>query len=140
MSFDASLTTDRDKVRVIIGDIVTTDELIEDDMIDALLTLKGSINGAALACAENLAARFSRDRDKRVGAMSLSGNRGKYYWDLVKQLRRAVSLNAPPYVGGISKADKETQIANTDRVEPAFHRDQFKYPGALPPADETVEV
>jgi hypothetical protein len=131
MSFDTSLSTDRDQVRVLIGDIVPTDELIEDDMIDALLTLKGSINGAALACAESLAARFSRDRDKKVGALSLSGNRGEFYANLVKQLRRAASLGAAPYCGGISVSDKAAAEADADRVVPAFTKNQFAHPGDM---------
>lgn len=130
-TFDPNLSQDSDKVRLAIGDVVETDQLIQDETINALLTSQGSVNGAALKCAEMLAGRFSRDRDKRVGAMSLSGNRGEFYWNLVKQLRRAVSLGAAPYCGGISQADKETALEDTDRVVPAFTKNQFAYPDSM---------
>lgn len=131
-TFDSSLATDLAKVRLAIGDVITADQLIADETITALLTSEGSVNGAALKCAESLLARFSRDRDKRVGAMSLSGNRGEFYERLVKQLRRAVSLGAAPFVGGISIAQKQTEEADTDRTVPAFNKNQFAYPGTLP--------
>jgi hypothetical protein len=34
--------------------------------------------------------------------------------------RRLATEDCTPYAGGISKADKDTRAANTDRVEPDF--------------------
>lgn len=42
------------------------------------------------------------------------------------------------YVGGTSKADKQTQEADTDRVEPRFARNMFRFPGVLDPTGSTA--
>ena len=42
------------------------------------------------------------------------------------------------YAGGISVADKQTQEANTDRVEPRISRDMFRFPGTIEPGGTTA--
>jgi len=129
-SYDQNEDTDLDRVRGLIGDTDTTDQLLSDEKIEAELTRTGSVNAAAIACAESLAAKFSRYTDVRFGPSSESRSQAaKAFADLVKQLRRKLSLVATPYAGGISKVDKETREANTDRVEPSFTTDQFDYEG-----------
>jgi hypothetical protein len=132
-TYSDALTTPKDKVRIRIGDTDSADPVLSDGEITYALELASNdLNQAAIYACEFAVAKYSKQPDTRFGPSSVSGSqRSSQYADLLKQLRRrtVTSGGALPYSGGISKSDKETEEANTDRAKPAFTRAQFAYPG-----------
>src|SRR5690606_25432890 len=133
-------STDRDAVRFLIGDTDTDDPQVSDEEIDYLLTSHGSVNAAALGAARAILARYSRLVDKSVGDLRLSySQRVSGYKTLVASLQQRVAMAvATPFAGGLSKSQKESVEDDSDRVEPAFERDQFRPDGVLS-GDDGVE-
>jgi hypothetical protein len=71
-SFDASLPTDRDRIRYEIGDIDTTQMFLEDETIDAILVAFGNdVGKSVVSCARAIAAQLRRP-DFRVDWMQVS--------------------------------------------------------------------
>lgn len=129
-SYDPNEDTDLDVVRGIIGDTDTTDQLLTDEKIEAELARHGSVTAAAIACAESLAALFARRVDVRFGPSSESASQVyAHYKELIARLRKNLTFAAVPFAGGISKVDKQTREADTDRVEPVFTKEQFDFEG-----------
>lgn len=108
-----------------IGDNTTADEQLQDEELDVLISDQGSKERAAIAAARALGARYARRADKTVGRLSISMSQiSKQYFDLAKELQKTLGRltggASGMYAGGISVADKDTEIADTDRVAPAF--------------------
>lgn len=127
MSYSASIATTTDQVRFLTGDTsnVSATELLADGEITWILTQETNVYRAAAVAAEAIAAKFSRLADTSVGDVSVS-NSQKYdhYMSLAKTLRaKAIRRGgAAPFVGGLSVADRDTRLDDTDRVEPFFSR------------------
>lgn len=115
-TYSTSLATDKDKVRFEIGDTDTTDQLLSDEEIAAVLTAEGSVYAAASDCAEHLAAKFSRLADRTVGNFSLSASqRAKAFWDLAAKLSKKGLIYQTPSAGGWKQSDDDTLNADEDR-------------------------
>ncbi len=115
-TYSTSLATDKDKVRFEIGDTDTTEQLLSDEEITALLASEGSVAAAAAKAAEGLAAKFSRLADRTVGNFSLSmSQRSKMYWDLAKKLGAKAGIWGVPTAGGWKLSDDEALNADEDR-------------------------
>lgn len=113
--------SERDAVRFEIGDIDTTDQLITDEGIDYVLTLEGSIAGAAAACCDKIAAKYARDVDKKIEGTSVSASqRFKHFKELAKELRTRASQSGTPYCGSMYSADQEADEADTSLKQPTF--------------------
>jgi hypothetical protein len=112
----------RDFVRLLIRDTVdsTGRHKLQDEEIAGLLAQHGNsiYRAAALAC-DLLGAGTAKS--KTVGDLSISGL-GETYAALGKRYRFLADSAVMPYAGGISVSDKETRIADTDRVTPIFSR------------------
>lgn len=125
-----------DAVRFLVGDTNLSAQEFQDDEVQYLLSEEnGNTFRAAARAAETLAAKYSAAVvEKQVGPLRISsGTRGltkaERYLKLAKHLwSRAFSRSVSPYAGGISVADKNERRADTDRVKPAFARDQMRYP------------
>jgi|SRR5579885_3248011 len=127
-SYTASATpSQKDYVRLLIGDTLSTDPQLQDEEIDAILADEGNDTlRAAVTCAEAVGGLYAR----RVS----EGNRQaeallKHYQDLAVRLRRKMARSGvAPFAGGQSQAAKEAQTENDDRVPPFFSRDQWSEP------------
>lgn len=71
-SYNSSLASDKDKVRLLTGDTDTTDQLLQDEEINYLLTETGNVLLAAGRAARAIAAKFARQADKEVGDLRVS--------------------------------------------------------------------
>lgn len=123
-------SSDRSWVRLVIGDNTTADEQLQDEELDVLISDQGSKERAAIAAARALGARYARKADKTVGRLSISMSQiSQHYFDLAtelgKTLGRLTGGANGMYAGGISESDKDSEIADTDRVAPAFSIGQF---------------
>jgi len=131
---EAPATSDRDWVRIRIGDTDTDDQLLSDEEIASLLTDEGSKELAAAVAAESLAAKFARKAaSKSVGDLRLTyGEMSARYERLAGRLRSSYAVRrASPIAGGISRQRKRTVKEDTDRVPPRFARGQFRHPGVV---------
>lgn len=123
-------SSDRSWVRLMIGDNTTADEQLQDEELDVLISDQGSKERAAIAACRALGARYARRADKTVGRLSISASQiSKHYYDQAKELEKTLGRltggATGMYAGGISQADKNAEIADTDRVAPAFAVGQF---------------
>jgi hypothetical protein len=124
-------------VRLLIGDVVTTDQQLQDEEIIFALGENGNnVYLAAAYCCRLLASKYARLVDTQLdGALQASySDRIKHYNLLFSQLTdlskktggRGLGISA----GGISILDMEAADADPDRVKPAFTIGQFANPGA----------
>lgn len=124
--------TDRDWIRFVIGDTDSTDELLQDEEIDAAITNEGNKYAAAAMCAEAIGGKFSRQSNKTVGPLSISASeRSAQYFALAERLRRSIGRRVAAWAGGISESEMRDAEKDTDRVEPSFER-------GMHDSDETV--
>ena len=130
-SYSDSLSTDRDKLRFKIGDVDTNDQLLSNELLDALLTERGDPVLAAIAAVEGILAKFAREIDR--AALGLGGSRSQktqFYRDLLKELRaQAARSSTSIFFGGGSRSEKETILGDSDNTETPFRVDQFKNNG-----------
>lgn len=124
MAYTYVLTTDRGKVRFLTGDTNALDILLQDDELDYLLTTYTTVLRSAIEACRAIAAKLSRESDKRIGDLSLSmSQRATAYLVLAKTLQASSSLVMSGYAGGISISDKQFNDTDSDRIEPIFKRD-----------------
>lgn len=124
--------SDRDAVRLLVGDTDTNDQQLTDEEVTYFLTEEGEVKRAAVRSARAIGARYARLVDKAVGDLRQSySHRQRHYEDLATRLDREASVStALVYAGGISDADKTTVEEDTDRVKPSFEREMHDHPGS----------
>ena len=133
-SFDPALPTDKDKVRLYIGDTDETNPQVADETIDATLVEYPDPMLAAAVISRSLAAQYGRQVTYRAGDVSEnSSDLAKFYLDLAKELDPAGVTKAIPLasisIGGLSISEKETLDSNSDAVQPSFSRGMDDIPG-----------
>lgn len=129
-TYDPSLPSEKDKVRLLIGDTSVATPLYQDETIEAMLDIHGSANPTAVALCRALAAKYSRDADKWVGDLKINASqRAKAFLALAESLAKEAASRGVPSAGGILKSERDDMEANTDRISPFFRRDQFRYRG-----------
>ena len=82
---------------------------------------------------DHIAAKFAREVDVKVGSDGELGLKmsqvAKQFTERATELRKQLAMNATPWAASISVAEKEAQEDRTDRVKPAFTRDQLDRKG-----------
>lgn len=118
-------------MRLRTGDTSSGDVLLDDGAIESLVTLEGNKELAAAAAADSIAAVFARKVDKAVGKLRISLTQAsEHYFSLAERLRSEASMrNVSAYAGGISRSDRDSELADTDRSGPQFSVGQFDNPG-----------
>jgi hypothetical protein len=99
------ITSDRDKVRLKVGDTDTADPLLFDDEIDALLADEGSVTRAAIAAARAIAAKFARGYTFQTDGQRFNrAERVAHYRQLAKDLatEAGITTHATTRVDGYS--------------------------------------
>jgi len=132
-------TTDRDKVRFLSGDNDTTDQLVTDEEIAYILTVRTNLHLAAADACEAIAAKWARKADTSNGALSVSASqRAAAYHVQAQELRaRANGLGAPTwFAGGQTVSGKDTLTNDSDAVQPAFRVGQDDLPGTPDDGDD----
>lgn len=130
-TYDVALPTNKDKVRLLTGDVDTTDQLISDEGIAFLLTQEPNVYLAASATASAIAGGLARKISRSIGDVSVAlQQQYEHYVEIAADLRdRGYGMGAfVPYAGGISLGDKDGVADNTDRVQPAFARGTGRNP------------
>lgn len=124
-----------DAVRLLVGDVSTSTaaELLTDNSYTYFINTTPSHYAAAALAANSLAAMYAAEgTEKEVGDLRLKRTEDPEYWSaLGRRLDRMASKMTAPYAGGISKSDKSSVKADSDRAEPAFVRNQFDNPNTV---------
>jgi hypothetical protein len=116
-------SSQKDQIRMLIGDTNASTPQLQDEEIAYLATLRPNIYGAASDCCRALAAKYSSMSTESAGDSKIT------YSDISKAYaRQAIAFASTaaaggaglPYAGGISQNDKQTQESDTDRVSPQF--------------------
>lgn len=114
------------QVRRLIGDVLPGDQQTQDEEITWAIGRYSTIYGAAAECARNLGFQLARQVDLVQGELKNNySQRSRQYFALAKDLEIRGQRGVMPYAGGISIADKTTNVEDTDRVPPEFVRHQF---------------
>ena len=111
----------RSYIRLVISDTSSGSNVLEDEEIDAFLSLEGGRDVAAAYAADAKGAAFAGKVDKTVGKLKISlAQASAHFFELADRLRFKANSRAAPYAGGISESDKTNVEQDTDRVQPAF--------------------
>ena len=135
--------SDRDAVRFLMQDTDSSDQLTTNEEIDWILSTQPNVYLAAARALRTLAVKFSdQGTSKSVGGLSISySERGSKFLETARALessaKRGVTAVIRPYSGGISKADKEANEADSDWVKPWASYGMHDNPGASNPALST---
>jgi hypothetical protein len=132
-------TESRALVRLYIGDTDQKQQLLTDGEIDMILGIQTNVVLAAAACADAIAAKFSRRVDKDIGETSISlSDQRKAYQDLADRLRElggdlipggSGGRVATAFAGGLSYSGVDAIISDEDFKQPSFELGQDDYPG-----------
>ena len=125
------LSTDLAKVRLLIGDTDTNDQLLSDEEINHFLTVDTDPNRAAAFAANAIYSKFARLADTTVESVSKKySQKAQHYSALAKTLEaQANSADAPsPGISGINPETMRDKRNDTDRVREKFYMDRFSNP------------
>jgi len=120
-TFSDSIATDKDKVRLKIGDTDTNDQLLSDETIEALLAIRDDVVLCAIDACRAILAKLAREIDRSAAGMSGSrSQKTQHYKDILANLTKESGGETRVKVGGISKSDNDTLRDDSDFEEPAF--------------------
>lgn len=114
-TYDPGLPTDRDWVRLKIGDTDTADQILSDEEIDALLEDASSKEWAARDAVDAILSRFARSVDRSMGDLSVSLSSKFDHFEklavkLEAQAKRRSALSGIPLYEPASGADPRDPI------------------------------
>ena len=122
--------SDRDAVRLLIGDTDTTDQQLQDSEVDYFLGLFGTsgnarVTPAAVRCCDALAAKYARQVDTTNQGLSVGASkRLAHYQSLAEELRLQLGTVAEVFLGGSKFSEAEKMDDNNDLIPPSFRRGQ----------------
>jgi hypothetical protein len=134
--------SNRDAVRLLIGDTDSSDALLQDSEVDYFLSLFGTtgserVRPAAIRACEAIAAKFARQVDTTNQGLSVGASkRMAHYQALANDLKAQQSTEATVFLGGSSFSENEKLDDNVDLIPPAFRRgmDDWTRPQDLDPS------
>jgi len=125
----------RDQVRFLLGDTDKDNPWFSDAEIAYLLSSRSDDpRSAAIAGAQAILARIASWQDETVGGVTLKvSDIRSAFTDLLARLQAFGddgALGAPPYLGGIDKADKEALALDPSRVPAQYSTSMFMTRGS----------
>ena len=132
-------TSPKDQVRRLLGDVLASDQQVQDEEITWSLS-RWNIYGATAELALGLAFQLARQVDVVQGELKTNfSNRSKQYAALARQMKLLANTSAMPYAGAISIADKINVASDPDRPPPDFNRGQFDDRLPVSPVGEATQ-
>lgn len=123
----------KDDVRLLIGDLDQTaqqDLRLEDEDIERLLAMEGNLYFAAAVAADILSAKFARKAEGSAGPQSIRpSSRAQELRAIANRLRQRAASTAATFAGGLSRAERDAALADTDRIQGAFSLGMMSNPG-----------
>ena len=130
--------TDKDQIRLMVGDTDTSDQLLQDQEIAYFLTTYTTVGSAAVASARAILSIFARQVTKAVGDLRISASdRFKAYQEHLANLEDMALATDPYeiYAGGLSDAEVETDRADEDLRQARFRVGIHDFPRTAEPED-----
>lgn len=123
-------TSERDQIRLEIGDTDINNQLLQNEEIDHALLVEANFWGASARCCEMISRFFAGKADVRIGrAMQLTYTKmATQYQDMASRLRAKASGVNVPWVGGMSVGDKVAYATTSDYVQPIFTKTMQQNP------------
>lgn len=123
----------REAVRLLIGDTDSTDQKLQDEVIEFFLSqANNDIYGAAEIGARALAAKYASLVDTSVeGISERYSQMQQHYRSLATSLRQQGKRSGSsglgiPHAGGLSVDARDAVYENEDAIQSVFQQDQFK--------------
>ena len=128
------MAVDTDLVRLLVGDADPDNQLLTDDQVTLISAQFSSSTLAAAACADALAAKFSRSVTFSVEGLSIQNSqKAANFRALAQRLRSQAVLNDPGALGasvlGVSKSEMDAVDDNLDRTPSRFKVGMSDFPG-----------
>jgi hypothetical protein len=130
--------SDKDRVRLLIGDTNVSAPRFTDEEIEAALVDAGGVYAASADLLESLAAKYATTVDLSVDGFSTrSGGIYDAFFKLAARYRAQAPLKeagglGSPVVDGISLGEIEAVASNPDRTPSAFTHDMLTNPPSYP--------
>jgi len=125
--FDASCTSQKDQVRILIGDagtgVTTTslsDPYLQDETINWFLTQEMNVYMAAAKCAYAVYMKLAGGgtlEDRKVGETRIKYQAAGRFKELATELKTRGLTYQLPYSGGIYKSDRDAFWAATNKLK-----------------------
>lgn len=133
-SYDASLSTDADKVRFHLGQTDSASSIIGDEEIRAVLADETNIYLAAAVIADAIAGRYSLNQNIRIDSFSVDfQGRAEAFRSLAVRLRAQAKTASgglgSPFVGGVSISEMNSVRDDPDRNPSRFEMETTTFPG-----------
>ena len=125
-TYTSDFTAAKDKIRFLVQDTNTNDQLVTDEEIAFAVSQNSNIYRAASIVARSIGLKFARqlNLDPAPGGVSLDSQaQAEKYLKLAEELEgqaSTVSAAISVFAGGISVADMNARRADTDRTRPGF--------------------
>ena len=122
-SYDASEATTLDVIRGRTGDTDSTDVLLANETITAILTAMSGDEGAAtVECLRRIVAKLARKatQTSKIKMSSSIAAKLDFYKELLAEAKESNGLYSGPYVGGVLQSDVDLDLDNTDVIQPGF--------------------
>lgn len=131
-SYEPDLPTDKDKVRLLIGDTDTDDQLLVDSEIQHFIDTHGNLNRAAAECCRAIAAMYAREVSRSIGGLQGDFSaKHRQYLAMAENLDSNTHLDpVAPWGSGWSKSGRETEVLDDDRESTFAYKGVHDNPGA----------
>jgi hypothetical protein len=136
-TYDASLSTNKDWVRFLIGDTVSGNYYVQDETIEAVLTTENNIYMAASRIARAQYMRMTGGgsvEDRKVGETRVRYQAAQRFKQTADELKNRGYTYAYPWAGGIDRSERNAADQDTDKLKIDIAREQSQNPrgpGAL---------
>jgi len=132
-TYNSSVSTDRDKIRLLIGDTDTNDQLLSDEEISFVIAEQPNVYYAAAQCCETIAGKFGRDVSTTLEGLSIAKRqRFENYLNMAETLRVTAMRVKPgkPFAAAIDKDDRDAYSHKemTNLVQPNFELEMHDHP------------
>ena len=138
MSFsydETALSTELNKIRLYLGDTVSTDPFLQDEEIAMIQADYTTFYRRVAECCRLICSKLARKVDYRLSRLT---EKSSVIYDRYKAMAdryEAMSSAAYPWSGSIYKADKESVEDDTSLVKPKFKKGQMDYFRRIPNDD-----
>lgn len=114
-TYQFPIATDRDKVRLLIGDTDDDDKQLADEELDFFIAENANVYTAGSRACNALAARYARKADKKMGDLSIAMEKiSSHYRDLAEELfARGAGSYSVPSAGGVEVTDRNANQQDT---------------------------
>lgn len=122
-TYDDTLPTKRDTLRLMVGDTDQADQLVTNEAMGFALSRNSTLEAAAAQVCRQIAARFAREVDTSAdGFRSSASQRYKHFKELAERFEAEAKAEKVSRIAGSPFADPRQQAPSND---PANKRDGF---------------